>query len=87
MEKILKKSTIQKHRRNQDRNRTWHGVNNDRRSMSCAWNKQTGILSVGKKRNKNKVQGRDSTSVGNGEKETTAEDRRTEIILDIEREL
>jgi|GEM_PF-5040611 len=53
--------------------------------MPGTWNKQTGILSEGEKRNKNKVQRRDRASVSNGEKKASTKARWAEIILDVER--
>ena len=87
MERILKKSTIQKHRRNKDRIRRKDRRSNDRADMPGTRNKQAGILSVGEERNKNKVQRRDRSSVCVGEKKTSAKDRWKEIIQIIERQV
>ena len=50
-------------------------------------NKQTGILSVGEERSKDKVQRRDSASASNTKKKASVKARGTEIISDIAREL
>ena len=49
--------------------------------MQSSRNKQASILSMGKKRSKNKIQRRNNNRDGIRETEKTAEDRRTEIIL------